>query len=121
MTKSILLIFLGGGLGSILRYLLSIWIKMSPEQIPWHTFTANLLSCILLGFLWALSRKSALDQEWVLFAMVGLCGGLSTFSTFSLENFRLIEQGQWVLALTYVLLSVVICLGGIWLGLKLGQ
>ncbi len=109
MTK-LLAVFIGGGLGSVLRYALSLAIPTNKaHDFPWPTFTANVLASALLGVLLAWTLRSPLDQRIRLFLMVGLCGGFSTFSTFSKEVFLLIERGTYFAALSYALASVVVC------------
>ena len=103
--SSFLWVFLGGGLGSLLRYLIGWWIPASGG-FPWATFWANVISCVLIGLLLALAP--VLSASTRLLLVTGFCGGLSTFSTFSRETFQLLERGEWLLALTYVTSSVVI-------------
>ena len=115
--KAVIIIFLGGGAGSVLRYFFSLWFSSETVQIPWHTFLANFVSCIILGFLLALSRKNNLGTDATFLLMIGFCGGFSTFSTFSMENVKLIEAGNWILALAYISASVLLCIFGIMLGM----
>jgi len=112
-------VFLGGGLGSVLRYAFSLWFSSEGTSLPWQTVLANLVSSILLGYFWALSRKCHLDPEWSLLIMTGFCGGFSTFSTFSLENLQLLLDGNYLMAVLYILLSVMICILGAWLGMRI--
>lgn len=101
-------IFIGGGLGSILRYLCSIYIQNNPVSAwPLATLTANAVSCLLLGILLALRVRGELSQSLILLLMTGLCGGFSTFSTFSMETFLMLEEGLFSKALIYMLSSVI--------------
>lgn len=114
-----LYVFLGGGIGAVLRYLMSLYLSSDSQVIPWQTFGANFVSCVLLGIFLALSRKYATENTPLyLFLMTGVCGGFSTFSTFSMENLLLLQQGQWMAALAYTLLSVVVCVLGVWAGMS---
>lgn len=104
-----LLVFLGGGLGSLARY--SVARLMPPAglengDMPWFTLVANLLACIVLGFGVGLASKNLLTKELQLLLLTGFCGGFSTFSTFSLELVLLGEEGHWGSAALYLGLSL---------------
>ena len=101
-------IFLGGGLGSLLRYLVSKLIPLTKTGYPWPTLIANFLGCLIIGFLlgWALKNQS-LRSDFYFFAAIGFCGGLTTFSTFSLENMAFLRSGDYLNFIRYVLLSVI--------------
>ncbi len=113
--QQLIWVFIGGGLGSLARFGLSVWIKNPPGKFPWATFAANLLACLVLGLTLAyLAQRSELTSYLRPLVLVGFCGGFSTFSTFSLETFKLLEGGQWGLALAYVMSSVFACLFIFW-------
>ena len=91
---SFLLVFIGGGLGSLFRYTIGLIIKpISP--LPYATLIANAVGCLLLGLILGfLSTRSSVSNTQHMLLAVGFCGGLTTFSTFTFENMRFIEQGQ---------------------------
>lgn len=110
--NALIAVFIGGGLGSICRYALSLWLGKHSSGFPTATFAANLLSCVVLALAWMYAEKHInMNPQLKLMILVGFCGGFSTFSTFSLETFRLLEEGKIFLAIMYVLLSVSLCLG----------
>jgi CrcB protein len=116
---SFLLVFLGGGLGSICRF--GIGLAMQPFQLrfPYATLLANGIACFVIGILTALTMNNALSnpQRWLL--ATGFCGGLSTFSTFTAETWQLIESGQTFSAVANLFLSLLLCFGCLLLGLKI--
>ncbi|MDR1056389.1 MAG: fluoride efflux transporter CrcB [Prevotellaceae bacterium] len=121
--KQILLVGLGGGVGSILRYLTSFFIfKKYSTAFPWGTFVVNILGCLIIGFLIGLSEKSdILDKDLRLLLVTGFCGGYTTFSAFSAENFQLFETGNYILLTTYIAASVIIGILATWSGYILAK
>ena len=113
-----LLVFLGGGLGAVLRYLLSAWLSGYEwgRSFPWATLLINVLGSFVLGLIAALLADR---PGWKLFFGVGVCGGFTTFSTFSLDAWKLLESARYGAAAGYVLGSVVGGLLGAWVGLKM--
>ena len=91
MIKNILLVGLGGGIGSMLRYLSQRMAdKLYTIHFPWGTFSVNIIGCFLIGIFWGISFKSfETNENWKLFLMTGLCGGFTTFSAFTLEGIGL--------------------------------
>ena len=115
---SFLFVALGGALGAVGRYEISlIPVKTS---FPVLTLVTNILGAILIGFVvgFATDRED-ISQNTVLFWKTGVCGGFTTFSTFSLESYQLLENKSYVLAGLYILLSVACCIAGIICGKKL--
>ena len=118
-----LLVFIGGGLGSSFRYFIGNFMNRNVKlSLPWNTLSANLIACVILGILtgW-LTTKLETDSSQRLFIGVGICGGLSTFSTLTLEIFELIKSNQIALAISYMLLSTISCLLLFWLMWSLGK
>ena len=114
-----LLVFLGGGLGSLFRFGLWKWLGLYSSGFPWATLTANAVSSLVLGVLLGLQLKGGLNDQSQVFFMIGFCGGFSTFSTFTAETLRLLQYGHYVQASAYVLGSVFVCLLCIILGIRL--
>ena len=113
----ILLVAIGSGLGGVLRYLVPCWIG-AAKGFPWATLTVNVVGSLLIGLLSGLlARHGGSSAESIrAFAVVGFCGGFTTFSTFSNETFRLIESSQWPSAVAYVSLSILAGLAAVFLG-----
>lgn len=105
------LVFLGGGLGSLLRYNLGIFFKSLNSHIPFGTLTSNALASFLIAIFMLISFRINDSKNTIVFLSTGLCGGLSTFSTFSWETFQLIQNGQWTWVIINVALNLFVCLG----------
>jgi len=110
MLKSILIIWLGGGLGSVMRYLVQLGMgKVVTTTFPAGTFFINITGCFVIGLLYGLANKYAvLTVEWRLFLITGLCGGYTTFSSFSYEGISLFRQGNYLYFFLYLGLSVIL-------------
>jgi CrcB protein len=110
LLKSFLLVGIGGGLGSVLRYGISAFAgKYIPLVFPVGTLLVNISGCFLIGMFYALAAKdSAFTADWRLFLITGICGGYTTFSTFSYDGLILLKQGATFSFLLYVLGSVVL-------------
>ncbi len=104
------LVFVGGGLGSMLRLWLHNSLAPQSQKFPWATFMANLISALVFGAVIQLFLKGQLSDEKRLLLTTGFCGGLSTFSTFTYENYQLFSKGEWTMALLHILLSWIGCL-----------
>ena len=121
MIKNIFLVLLGGGIGSVVRYLLSYFLtRNSTTQFPWATFITNGLGCLLIGLLFGYIQKNNVQNETLkLLLITGFCGGFTTFSTFSLENIQFIQNQNYNLALLYTISSIFIGFLGVLIGFKL--
>ena len=107
--RAILIIWIGGGLGSVMRYLAQLGMsKLMTVTFPAGTLLVNITGCFMIGLLYGLADKyAALTTEWRLFLVTGLCGGYTTFSSFSYEGISLFRQGNYTYFILYILLSVV--------------
>ncbi len=114
--QKILLVFLGGGAGSIVRYGLAQLLHEPSKQFPYATLCANIAACLVLGFVAASALKGNVNDSVRLLLITGFCGGFSTFSTFSNETLLLLQQGKIFTALIYATSSLIFCLVGVWLG-----
>ena len=112
----------GGGVGTILRYLLSgLTHKFTSDIFPWGTLVVNLLGSFAIGVLWELAEQEIISVQLKIFIFVGILGGFTTFSTYNLENFNLIRDGEFHLALMNVFLSNVFGIGLVFLGSTLSR
>jgi len=122
-AKELIFVFIGGGLGSLVRFLLGKWVNaFHNSNFPFGTLTINIIACLVMGFMIGLAdHKQLLSPATRLFWVVGFCGGFSTFSAFSSETLSLIQQGQNNTMLLYILLSVVVCLIATFSGLFIAE
>ena len=119
---NVLAIFIGGGLGSVSRYFVAMLLKMHNLNLPVATLTVNIIGSFILGFAVALFwSKTSVHDSVKLAVTVGFCGGLTTFSTFSWETFDLIKQGDYLLAILYAFVSVLVCVLAVSLGAFLSK
>jgi CrcB protein len=116
-----ILVFVGGGLGSTLRYVVSIAsARALGTNFPWGTFIINITGSTVMGLIAGyLAFKGEASQPWRVFLMTGILGGYTTFSAFSLDTAMLYERGEIALALAYVLGSVILSIAGLFAGLAL--
>jgi fluoride exporter len=108
--KSLLVVAAGGALGSMGRYLATIYISRTTNlTFPMGTFVVNITGCFLIGILFGLFAKHAvMTTDWRLFLITGICGGYTTFSSFSLESIALFRQGSYTYFLLYIIGSVIL-------------
>lgn len=114
--KELLCVFVGGGAGSVLRYLIALAGARIGCGVPWATLLANGLGCLLIGVLGGWLPATAAGREWRLLLTVGFCGGFTTFSTFCNEALGWLRTGHYAAFFLYVAGSVCLGLAGVWLG-----
>lgn len=111
MIYNIIAVFIGGGLGAVLRYLISYLSKILFQLPIYGTLTVNLIGCFLMGYIFGLTLdKVTISPVIKVLITAGFLGGLTTFSTFSLEGFELIKSGKIGLALLYITGSCILSL-----------
>ncbi len=118
--KTALIVFAGSGTGGVLRYFVQkTFVDAGFVSFPAGTFTVNIVGCFLIGLFDALAQKNnIISPEWRLALTTGLCGGFTTFSTFANENFNLLKNGDYIIFSTYLILSILLGLGAIFLGIS---
>ena len=111
MFQTAILIFIGGGLGSLARFGVSMGVKQfSDGTIPIATLISNVLACAVMGIALGIFSSKLQDQNLKMFIVVGFCGGFSTFSTFSMETLDIFRRGQFMLGAANVVVSIALCL-----------
>ena len=122
IIKNILAVGAGSFIGGAARYIVSLAMKGIGKGFPWATLAVNLVGCLMIGLLWGLlSRNAAENTSWGLFLTVGLCGGLTTFSTFSKEALAMLQTGQiWGFAI-YIAISILAGIALVALGYYIGR
>ena len=118
--KNLILVFIGGGFGSVLRYVIGKWLNNSENVIPYGTFAANILGSLLIGLILGYATKSdAISQNQTLLLATGFCGGFTTFSTFAYENHLFLKSGDFTSFAIYTIISFVIGFLAVFAGLYL--
>ncbi|MCP4969033.1 MAG: fluoride efflux transporter CrcB [Arcobacter sp.] len=120
--KQFLLVFLGGGLGSLLRYIISRTFNTYFQHFYLGTFLVNIIGCLIIGLVLGISYKSnLLSQNQTLLLTTGFCGGFTTFSTFALENQTLLKSGEILHFSFYTIASIAVGIFAVILGLWLSK
>jgi len=121
MTTHVIAVAAGGAAGAVLRYLVTLAVTRGPfATLPWATFAVNVVGCFLIGLLATLFAGPWLERETLRVAvLVGILGGLTTFSTFAFEAISLIGHGRIGMAVAYVAVSNAAGLAAVWLGFRL--
>jgi len=123
LFMNILLVFIGGGLGAVARYLLQGAVyRITGASFPYGTIVVNIIGCFTIGLLMSSMEERFLAAPSLrIFLTIGILGGFTTFSSFSYETMALLREGDLLMGGLNVVASVAICLGATWLGLGLGR
>ncbi|HPH86272.1 MAG TPA: fluoride efflux transporter CrcB [Ferruginibacter sp.] len=122
MIKNVLIIGAGGFIGTVLRYLTTLFFtKQFPGLLfPLGTWMVNIIGCLVIGIVFGLSQRFMFhDSPWRMFLTIGICGGYTTFSAFAYENILLLQQSDYTTFALYAISSFVLCLLAVWIGLSL--
>jgi CrcB protein len=120
--KHALLVFIGGGVGSVARYLLGKWLNNLETAIPYGTMLSNVLGSLLIGIvLGYLAKTNTVSETATLLLATGFCGGFTTFSTFAYENHLFLKNGDYFSFLPYTFGSLIIGFSAVFLGLYLSK
>ena len=119
LTMNYMFVALGGGVGAMMRYAISS--LPHKGEFPIWTLIVNMIGAFMIGLISGMAVKKGWSDQTVLFLKTGMCGGFTTFSTFSLESYQLIQSQQVPLAVLYMILSVCFCLIGVFGGMYLSQ
>lgn len=115
--KQLLLVFVGGGLGSVLRYLIGKRFISDSYHFPWATFSVNLIGSFIIGAVFGyILIKQQVSNQMYLLIIAGFCGGFTTFSAFTHESLLFLRSGQTKLFFLYIISSILVGLFCVWLG-----
>lgn len=118
--KQLIFVFLGGGFGSVLRFIIGKWLNNSETGIPYGTFVANIIGSLLIGIILGLAAKNdTLSQSQTLLLATGFCGGFTTFSTFAYENHVFLKSGDFMSFAIYTVASFVVGFLAVFIGMWL--
>lgn len=116
--KNLLLVFVGGGFGSVLRYVIGKYFNATPNGFPYGTFAVNILGSLLIGVILGLAAKNnSISQSQTLLLATGFCGGFTTFSAFAYENYVFLKNGDFTNFAIYTIASFVVGFLAVFLGL----
>jgi CrcB protein len=120
--KQLLLVFIGGGFGSTLRYIIGKYMNSTETGIPWGTFTANILGSLIIGVILGLAVKNdSLSSNQTLLLATGFCGGFTTFSTFAYENHVFLKSGDFTSFALYTIGSFIVAFLAVFAGLFIAK
>lgn len=120
--KNLILVFIGGGLGSTLRFLLNSIPILNIHKYPLTTSFSNIIGCLILGLLMGhLVKSNQIESTSSILIGTGFCGGLTTFSTFTYENIEMLKNGSFIESISYTTLTIVLCFISMYLGLQLAK
>ena len=120
MIKQFFLVFIGGGLGSVLRFIIGKWLNNTQNGIPYGTFAANILGSFLIGLILGYAAKNNnLSESQTLLLATGFCGGFTTFSTFAYENHMLLKSGDFSSFAIYTIASFIVGFLAVFAGMYL--
>ena len=118
--KQLLLVFIGGGLGSSLRFLVSKFLNSPESGIPYGTFAANILGSLIIGIIMGFAVKNnTISQNTMLFLVTGFCGGFTTFSAFAYENHVFLKSGDFMSFAFYTIGSFILGFAAVFFGMWL--
>lgn len=121
--QNIIAVFIGGGAGAVLRYLTGFCaLRYLSINLPFATFAVNIIGCFILGILYVkVLARPDISNSLKLALTAGFCGGLTTFSTFSLELFEMLKNAQIIQFLIYLFLSIITGLTAVWIGVNIAK
>lgn len=115
-------IFIGGGFGALMRYYFSgLFYSLLGSGFPWGTFLVNCIGCFLIGFCWIIAEKAVVPQNLKLMVLTGFLGAFTTFSTYSLETFRLLQDNEYKMAFANVAFSTIVGLVCVYFGVVVAR
>ena len=120
--KQVLLVFVGGGIGSVIRYLIGSFFSSSSTEFPWGTFSVNIIGSLFIGIFMGIALENDfLSENQTLLLATGFCGGFTTFSTFAYENHVLFKSGDFISFALYTFTSFIIAFLAVFAGMYLSR